>query len=120
MPHDRNSSRQNPYHAAIRERHDSLAKLLKEKNYSDLLFALNEGVHGNLEGIGKPALYGKAKGGTKHLIDAYNNLINESLLAIAGVGNNRISRRKKIDFFRRAAHCYGRSALMLSGGAGLV
>ena len=33
-------------HAAIRERHDSLAKLLKEKNYSDLLFALNEGVHG--------------------------------------------------------------------------
>lgn len=107
-------------HAAIRDRHDSLAKLLKEKNYSDLLFALNEGVHGNLEGIGKPALHQHAKGGTKHLIDAYNNLVNDSLLAIAGVSNSQISHRKKIDFFRRAAHCYGRSALMLSGGAGLV
>lgn len=107
-------------HAAIRERHDSLARLLKEKNYSDLLFALNEGLHGNLEGIGKPALYRRAKSGTKHLIDAYNDLVNESLLAIAGASSRQISRRKKIDFFRRAAHCYGRSALMLSGGAGLV
>lgn len=106
--------------AEIRKRHDRLAKLLKEKNYSDLLFTLNEGLHGNLEGIGKPALYQRAKTGTKHLVDAYNNLVNESLVAIAGVGSSQISRRKKIDFFRRAAHCYGRSALMLSGGAGLI
>ncbi len=106
--------------ASIRERHDNLAKLLKEKNYPDLLFALNEGLHGNLEGMGKSALYRKAKSGTKHLVDAYNNLVNESLLAIAGVSSRQVSRRKKIDFFRRAAHCYGRSALMLSGGAGLV
>lgn len=106
--------------AAIRDRHDSLAKLLREKNYSDLLFALNEGLHGNLEGIGKPSLYRQAKSGTKHLVDAYNDLVNESLLAIAGASGSQISRRKKVDFFRRAAHCYGRSALMLSGGAGLI
>jgi TAG lipase/steryl ester hydrolase/phospholipase A2/LPA acyltransferase len=106
--------------AEIRKRHDRLAKLLKERNYSDLLFTLNEGLHGNLEGIGKPALYQRAKSGTKNLIESYNNLVNESLLAIAGVSNSQISHRKKLDFFRRAAQCYGRSALMLSGGAGLV
>jgi TAG lipase/steryl ester hydrolase/phospholipase A2/LPA acyltransferase len=107
-------------HAEIRKRHDRLAKLLKEKNYSDLLFALNEGLHGNLEGIGNPALYQRAKTGTKHLVDCYNNLVIESLVAIAAVSNGQITHRKKVDFFRRAAHCYGRSALMLSGGAGLI
>ena len=106
--------------AEIRKRHDSLAKLLAEKNYSDLLFALNEGLHGNLEGIGNPALYQRARTGTKHLIESYNDLVIESLVAVAGVSNAQISHRKKVDFFRRAAHCYGRSALMLSGGAGLV
>jgi TAG lipase/steryl ester hydrolase/phospholipase A2/LPA acyltransferase len=104
----------------IRKRHDNLAKLLSDRNYSDLLFALNEGLHGNLEGIGRPALYHRAKTGTKYLVDSYNDLVNESLLAIAGASHRQISRRKKIDFFRRAAHCYGRSALMLSGGAGLI
>lgn len=107
-------------HVEIRKRHDHLARLLKERNYTDLLFALNEGLHGNLEGIGSPALYHRAKTGTKHLVDSYNDIVNESLLAIAGASPSRISRRKKIDFFRRAAHCYGRSALMLSGGAGLI
>lgn len=106
--------------AEIRKRHDRLAKLLKEKNYSDLLFALNEGLHGNLEGIGNPALYQRAKSGTKNLVESYNSLVNESLRAIAGVSTGQISHRKKLDFFRRAAHCYGRSALMLSGGAGLI
>ena len=38
----------------IRKRHDELAELLKTKNHSDLLFALNEGLHGNLEGMGQP------------------------------------------------------------------
>ncbi|MEH6593849.1 MAG: DUF3336 domain-containing protein [Halioglobus sp.] len=106
--------------AEIRKRHDHLAKLLTKRNYTDLLFALNEGLHGNLEGIGRPALYHRAKTGTKHLVDSYNEMVNESLLAIAGASQSQISRRKKIDFFRRAAHCYGRSALMLSGGAGLI
>lgn len=77
-------------------------------------------LHGNLEGIGRPVLYHRAKSGTKHLIESYNALVDESLQVLAAVDHRVISRRKKIDFFRRAAHCYGRSALMLSGGAGLI
>lgn len=107
-------------HDAIRQRHDLLAKLLAEKNYSDLLFALNEGLHGNIGGMGRPALHHRAKSGSKHLIEAYNVLIIESLNVIASADHRQLSRRKKLDFFRRAAHCYGRSALMLSGGGGLI
>ena len=107
-------------HAEIRTRHDRLARLLADKNYPDLLFALNEGLHGNIEGMGRPVLYERAMSGTKHLIDGYNALVNESLLKIASLDERCISRRKKLDFFRRAGHCYGRSALMLSGGAGLI
>lgn len=107
-------------HNAIQQRHELLSKLLAEKNYSDLLFALNEGLHGNMEGIGRPALHHRAMSGSKHLIEAYNAVILESLNAIAGANHQQLSRRKKLDFFRRAAHCYGRSALMLSGGGGLI
>ena len=34
-------------HAEIRARHDRLARLLADRNYQDLLFALNEDLHGN-------------------------------------------------------------------------
>lgn len=104
----------------IRKRHDHLARLLKEGNNSELLFVLNEGLHGNLEGIGNANLYQQAKSGTKHLIESYTDLVNEALQVIAGSRSRQISRREKLDFFRRAGHCYGRSALMLSGGAGLI
>lgn len=105
---------------SIRRRLDRLRQLRKKKDNRGLLFALNEGIHGNMGGIGRPALYARAHTGTKNLITDYVNEISGALLHLAKVRDTEISFADKLDFFRRASHCFGRSALMLSGGATLA
>ena len=78
---------------------------------------LNEGVHGNLGGIGKPSLYNKARLGTKNLITRYIDELCGALNDLNEVGDEIIPLAEKQDFFLRASHCNGRTALMLSGGA---
>ena len=104
----------------IQTRRDKLKQFLSEGADRELLYALNEGVHGNMGGMGRPILYTRARSGTKHLIDEYVSLICESLVRISEAPDADISYLEKLDFFRRASHCYGRSALLLSGGAGLI
>lgn len=106
--------------AEIRIRHDKLRQLLEDKNHTELLYALNEGVHGNMAGMGKPILYAQSKIGTKYLVDDYVNTIVDALRFIAEVDESKVTLAEKVDFFRRASHCYGRTALMMSGGAGLI
>lgn len=106
--------------AEIRIRYDRLRELIDEGNTSELLYALNEGIHGNMGGMGKPVLYNHAKAGTKVLVDEYVNVLVEALYSIADAADDIIPLVEKVDFFRRASHCYGRSALMLSGGAGVI
>ncbi|MCR9286470.1 MAG: DUF3336 domain-containing protein [Bacteroidetes bacterium] len=84
-----------------------------------LLFTLNEGIHGNMGGMGNPQLHTKALFGTKQLIVDYVDEVADGLLHLADKNNDKISFEDKLDFFRRASHCFGRSALMLSGGGQL-
>ncbi|MEM0912273.1 MAG: patatin-like phospholipase family protein, partial [Pseudomonadota bacterium] len=105
---------------SIRERLDTIKRLRKEKDDIGLLFALNEGIHGNQAGIGNPELYNRAKFGTKQLIENYVDEIVAALLHISNLPeNDDITREDKIDFFERASHCFGRSALMLSGAGSI-
>ena len=117
----RDAEKSNLYdHAAIRSRHDKLKNLLQDGAHQELLYALNEGVHGNMGGMGRPLMYSRAKAGTKNLIDSYVATISQALEFIHASPEDIISYPEKVDFFRRASHCYGRSALLLSGGAGLI
>ncbi len=99
----------------ILDRYKLLKKLREQKNYHDLLFVLNEGIHGNMGGMGNRSLYKHARFGTKDLIDKYTSEIAKALEYIASDEITDISRHEKIDFYHRASHCYGRSALLLSG-----
>ena len=103
-------------HAQIRYRLDRLRKFRKQKDWTGLLYALNEGIHGNMGGMGKSVLYRQAKSGTKVLIEQYIQEIDESLRLLAELPNDVIPTQQKLDFFYRSNVCYGRSALMLSGG----
>ncbi len=103
-------------YAQIRLRLDRLRSLRARNDYQGLLFALNEGIHGNMGGMGKSILYRKAKLGTKRLIEDYISEIDESLRLIAEVSDDEISVQQKVEFFYRCNVCFGRSALMLSGG----
>lgn len=103
----------------IRHRLEILRRHRASGDNHALLFTLNEGIHGNMGGMGKSALYEPAMLGTKHLIEEYVEVIADALQHIAGLSDREISREEKLDFFHRASHCYGRSALMLSGGGAL-
>ena len=100
----------------IRLRLDRLRSLRARQDYQGLLFNLNEGIHGNMGGMGRSTLYQRAKFGTKHLIEQYIEEIDDSLRFIADLDNSKIDVQEKMDFFYRANICFGRSALMLSGG----
>ncbi len=104
----------------IRERFDMLRMARESDDEQELLFALNEGIHGNLGGIANPLLYGEARFGTKHLITDYVDEVVRALDHLAGVSDEVIPFEERIDFFRRASHCYGRTALMLSGAGSLA
>ena len=106
-------------HANIKKRLQRLRRLRNKGDDHGLLFVLNEGIHGNMAGMGKSALYQRAKCGTKLLIDEYIEEICESLLQLSPRYLESVPWAERIEFFQRASHCYGRSALMLSGGGTL-
>jgi len=103
-------------YAQIRLRLDRLRALRVKQDYQGLLFTLNEGIHGNMGGMGRGSLYQRAKFGTKTLIEQYIEEICDSLVTLAELDDSIIGINEKLDFFYRANICYGRSALMLSGG----
>ena len=106
-------------HVSVRARLDALRKQRKRQDLKGLLFTLNEGIHGNAGGMGKSSLYGYALGGTKHLIEDYIEEVVLSLEAIDNDSSAGLSFEEKSDFFYRASHCFGRTALMLSASGSL-
>jgi TAG lipase/steryl ester hydrolase/phospholipase A2/LPA acyltransferase len=103
-------------YAQIRLRLDRLRNLRAREDWQGLLFALNEGIHGNMGGMGKSVLYRKAKTGTKRLIEDYIDEIDQSLRLIAELPDDVVPVQQKLDFLYRCNVCFGRSGLMLSGG----
>jgi TAG lipase/steryl ester hydrolase/phospholipase A2/LPA acyltransferase len=103
----------------IRKRYDELRALKAGGDAHALLFFLNEGIHGNMGGIGRPALYNRAKFGTKDLITNYIAELADAVEEIVRVDESEIPLPEKLEFLHRASLCFGRSALMLSGGGAL-
>ena len=106
-------------HQNIRLRLQQLRRLRRKGDDHGLLFVLNEGIHGNMEGMGKAQLYKRAMCGTKKLIEDYITEISDALEYLAPRDFQGIPWAERMEFYQRASHCYGRSALMLSGGGTL-
>ncbi|MBT8218274.1 MAG: DUF3336 domain-containing protein [Bacteroidia bacterium] len=116
----RESNHSNLYdYQEIETRLKKLRTLKAKGDEHGLLFTLNEGIHGNMGGMGNPKLYHKAVSGTKLLVAEYVEAVADCLWYIAEVDNEIISLEEKLDFLHRASHCFGRTALMLSGGGQL-
>ncbi len=107
-------------YVSIRFRLDRLRSLRARHDYRGLLFTLNEGIHGNMGGMGKSSLYEKALTGTKNVITDYVEEIADALELLASPELEEISFEEKLDFFRRAHHCFGRTAFMMSGSGMLL
>lgn len=103
----------------IRRRHDELVEVRRSGDPQRLLYYLNEGLHGNMGGMGSPALYARARFGTKTLVARHIDEIAAALKDLAELDEREIPLEEKRAFFRRARDCFGRSALMLSGAGSI-
>ena len=107
-------------YVSIRMRLDALRAMRARHDNHALLFNLNEGIHGNMGGMGKQELYGFSKFGTKRLISDYIDETVSALEHLARPDVTDVSFEEKLDFFRRADHCYGSTALLMSGSGTLL
>ncbi|NNE61842.1 MAG: DUF3336 domain-containing protein [Woeseia sp.] len=107
-------------YVSIRKRLAQLRRLRTKKDNEGLLFTLNEGIHGNMGGMGHGRLYSKARFGTKQVINDYIEEIAAALDHLAKKQVRSIPEDEKIEFFHRASQCFGRTALMLSGAGTLL
>jgi TAG lipase/steryl ester hydrolase/phospholipase A2/LPA acyltransferase len=103
----------------IRKRVQRMKQARISGDAADLMYILHEGLHGNLGNIASSALKQHAKLGTKNLIEEFIQEVCSALDFIYQVDENEIDFYEKLSFFEETAQAFGRSCLMLSGGAGL-
>jgi len=94
-----------------------LRRLRRQNDYDRLMFRLREELHGNLGNMANPALYREARGGTKKLINDYLDEVCAALDLLTDSEVQQLTPIRKRRFLKRAARSFGRSALLLSGGA---
>lgn len=96
-----------------------LSKLTRARDYDRLIFRLREELHGNLGNMANPALYQKARTGTKQNINQYLDAVTGALDLLCESEVEALPPMRKRRFLKRTARSFGRSALLLSGGAAL-
>jgi predicted acylesterase/phospholipase RssA len=96
-----------------------LRRLRRKNDLEQLIFRLREELHGNLGNMANPALYQHARGGTKKLINGYIDEVCDTLKLLCNSDVKTLPPMRKRIFLKRAARSFGRSALLLSGGASL-
>ena len=106
-------------HELIRERLFNLRNWRKSNNWAQLIFSLREGLHRNLGNLSNPELYKHAHVGTKLLIDDYISEVTSLLNYLCDHDIPELPYPQKLLFFRHTGQSFGRSALMLSGGANM-
>jgi len=96
-----------------------LRRLRKQNDFAQITFRLREELHGNIGNIANPALYQHARVGTKNLIEIYLDEVCATLDLMTDSDVKSLPPMRKRIFLKRAARSFGRSALLLSGGASL-
>ena len=94
-------------------------KLCKQNDYDQLIFRLREELHGNIGNMANPVLYQQTRVGTKKLINDYLDEVTASLNLLCDSNVRSLPPMRKQRFMKRTARSFGRSALLLSGGASL-
>ena len=107
------------HHDLIRQQLDSLKRKRAAGRVEEVVDHLHESLHRNLGDVGSSELYAVAPTGTKRLIEEY---LAETEATIVGLVDGDIPGwpvRRKLEVLSRALANFGRTALLLSGGATL-
>jgi len=107
----------------ISARIDEFVHLMRRQDIFELMFVLRGGIGRNRYGLLHEGLFSKAMAGTKVLVETYHNVVCASLDFVCdapvATGESPIPTDARLAFFNETRHSYGRTALLLSGGAAL-
>jgi len=105
--------------AALRQAILRMVRLREASEGAGLIAALNEDLQRNLDDLCDPTLYDDALAGSKLLVERYLDEVEVALDWLVDADLPGINDRMRLDRFEAAWRVYGRSALLLSGGATL-
>lgn len=91
--------------------------MLARRDIFNLMFRLRGSLAREQFGMQHEGLFSRALGGTKHLVEKYHDTMAFALDYICDVDDDEIPTDAKLAFFNETRHSYGRTALLLSGGA---
>ena len=107
----------------ISARIDEYVHLMRRQDVFELMFTLRGSIGRNKFGLLHEGLFTKAMAGTKVLVETYHNVICAALDFVCdapvAAGDDTIPTSARLAFFNETRHSYGRTALLLSGGAAL-
>lgn len=107
----------------IAARIDEFVHLMRRQDTFDLMFELRGGIGRNKFGLLHRDLFSKAMAGSKVLIETYHNVVCSTLDFVCDspvtTHEDYIPTDARLAFFNEMRHAYGRTALLLSGGAAL-
>lgn len=101
----------------LRRRIGDTQRMLTSGDVFDLMFRLRGGLARDQYGTSHEGLYHSARAGTKLIVDEYHSVCGRALNYICDVDCPDVSDDVKLAFFNETRHSYGRTALLLSGGA---
>ncbi|KAI8601247.1 acyl transferase/acyl hydrolase/lysophospholipase [Dissophora ornata] len=101
----------------LQERLSQLASARESGDLGLMIFLLRTSLSRNLGNVGRPQLYAETIIGTKRLIEDYNSEVIRQLNIICDTESDDFSTAAKLEFFTHTRQAFGRTALLLSGGA---
>lgn len=120
----RNESKSDLYDRdRISARIDEYVHLMRRHDIFELMFVLRGSIGRNKFGLLHEGLFNKALAGSKILIETYHQVVCRALDMVCDSdvlpGEDPIPTDARLAFFNETRHSYGRTALLLSGGAAL-
>ncbi|KAG9294700.1 hypothetical protein G9A89_008179 [Geosiphon pyriformis] len=94
-----------------------LQRVRKRGDLAYMIFLLRTSLSRNLGDMGQPKLYAYTNIGTKKLIEVYIQEVVDHLNHICDTPSEDITTKEKLEFFTNTRQSFGRTALLLSGGA---
>ncbi|KAG0274611.1 hypothetical protein BGZ95_009615 [Linnemannia exigua] len=101
----------------LQERLSQLKTARGSGDLGEMIYLLRTSLSRNLGNVGRPQLYANTIIGTKRLIEDYNAEVMRQLNMICDTESDDLSIAAKLEFFTHTRQAFGRTALLLSGGA---
>ena len=96
-----------------------IRSMINGEDIFHMMFRLRGSLARDQFGMQEPSLFTRASAGTKVIVEEYHQLINSALNYICDHNDDEVPSDAKLAFFNETRHSYGRTALLLSGGASL-